>query len=261
MEAIARGAGTALIDDAAQCLGATQGGRPCGTFGDAGFYSLGRGKGITTMGGGVLVTRRDDLAGEIGRRVRALPRPGRLHALITAVEALAYSAMLAPSRYWIADRLLDLGGSHFEPRFPLDGLSGFQARLADRVWSAAGEYNAARRCRADTLRSGIDGVEGIEVPRPMEAAEPVYLRFPILARDRAHRNALLARLRAVGISASASYPTTVQEIRGIARYLAPAQHSCPGATTIATRILTLPTHPDVTMGDVERMIAVIRQRP
>jgi dTDP-4-amino-4,6-dideoxygalactose transaminase len=109
------------------------------------------------------------------------------------------------------------------------------------------------------LRSGIDGIEGIEVPRPLEGAQPVSLRFPILTRDRGHRARLLAGLRAAGISASASYPTTIREIPGIGRYLAPAQHSCPGAATIATRILTLPTHPDVTGDDVERMIEVIRR--
>jgi len=50
LEEIARDYGTFLIDDAAQCLGAMLGERLCGTFGDAGFYSLGRGKNITTMG-------------------------------------------------------------------------------------------------------------------------------------------------------------------------------------------------------------------
>jgi dTDP-4-amino-4,6-dideoxygalactose transaminase len=87
----------------------------------------------------------------------------------------------------------------------------------------------------------------------------VSLRFPILARDRAHRTRLRTRLRTVGISASASYPTTIREIPGITRYLAPAQHACPGAASIATRIVTLPTHPDVSTDDVERMIEVIRQ--
>lgn len=259
MESIAGGGGAALIDDAAQCLGATLAGRACGTFGDAGFYSLGRGKGVTTMGGGVLVTDDAALAGELDRRVAALPRPGLGRALAAAGEALAYGAMLAPSRYWLADRLLDLGGSHFEPRFPLARLSAFQQRLAAQLLPVAEDYNVARRARAEALRAGIDGVEGIEVPRPIDGARPVYLRFPILVRDRAHRADLLARLRAAGIGASASYPTAIGDIRGIARYLAPAQQACPGAASIAQRILTVPTHPDVTAGDVERTIAVIRQ--
>jgi perosamine synthetase len=260
MEGIARGAGTSLVDDAAQCLGASREGRRCGTFGDAGFYSLGRGKGITTMGGGVLVTQRDDLARGIERHLRALPRPRVRETLAAVAGSLAYAAMLAPSRYWLVDRVpfLELGGSHFEPGFAMTQLSSFQRRLTERLLPLVDSYNAVRRARAEALRSGIDGIEGIEVPRPLEGALPVYLRFPILTRDRTHRADLLARLRAVGISASASYPTAAGDIPGIARYLAPDQQACPGAASVAARILTLPTHPGVTAGDVERMVAVIR---
>jgi dTDP-4-amino-4,6-dideoxygalactose transaminase len=154
--------------------------------------------------------------------------------------------------------VLDLGGSHFEPAFPLARLSAFQRRLTARLLPLAESSNAARRARAAALRAGIDGIEGIEIPRPLDGAQPVYLRFPILARDRAHRTRLLARLRAVGISASASYPTPIGDIPGIARHLAPDQHACPGAASVAERILTLPTHAGVTAADVERMIAAVR---
>jgi dTDP-4-amino-4,6-dideoxygalactose transaminase len=260
LEAIARGYGTSMIDDAAQCLGATQEGRPCGTFGDAGFYSLGRGKGITTMGGGILVTHRDELARRIERRVRALPRPPAREMLAAAAGSLAYSAMLAPSRFWLVDRLpfLELGASRFEPGFPMAQLSAFQRRLTGQLLPLADSYNAVRHRRADELRAGIEGVEGIEIPRPLPSASPVYLRLPILTRDAGHRAKLLARLRTAGISASASYPTTVGDIPGIAPYLAPDQAPCPGAASIAGRILTLPTHPAVTSADVERMVAIVR---
>jgi perosamine synthetase len=258
VEGIARGAGTSLIDDAAQCLGATQGARRCGTFGDAGVFSLGRGKGITAMGGGMLVTNREDVARRVAGRVRDLPRPRGRHVVAAVSEALAYGAMLAPSRYWLVDRVLELGGSYFDPGFALTRLSAFQRRLAAELLPLAESYNAVRRARAAALRSAIDGVEGIEIPRPLEGARPVYLRFPILARDRAHRARLLARLRVIGISASASYPTPVGDIPGIVKYLAPDQQACPGAASIAERIITLPTHPGVTDGDLARMVSVIR---
>jgi perosamine synthetase len=258
LEGIARSAGAALIDDAAQCLGARHGARQCGTFGDAGFYSLGRGKGITTMGGGIIVTNRDDLGRRIEGHVATLTRPQAREVVTAAASALAYSGMLAPSRYWLADRVLDLGGSHFDPAFPLTRLSGFQRRLTARLLPVVEASNAARRTRADALRDGIDGIEGIEIPRPHDGTLPVYLRFPVLTRDRAHRARLLAALRAAGIGASASYPSAVGDIPGIARYLAPGQQACPGATAVAERILTLPTHPGVAAADVDRTIAAMR---
>jgi perosamine synthetase len=261
LEAIARSAGTFLIDDAAQCLGAVKDARPCGTFGDAGFYSLGRGKGITTMGGGILVTQRDDLARDIEPVVQRLRRASARETGAAVFGSLLYAGLLRPSRYWLVDRIpfIALGGSHFEPDFPMTQLSEYQRRLAEQVLPLADSYNKVRRDHADHLRSGLDGVDGISIPRPVAGASPVYLRFPILARDAGHRSSLLRRLRQVGISASTSYPTTIGDIPGIERYLAPDQERCPAARSIATRILTLPTHPWVTARDVERMVTIIRE--
>jgi perosamine synthetase len=261
LEMIARASGAFLIDDAAQCLGATKDARQCGTFGDAGFYSLGRGKGITTMGGGILVTDQDDLARRIDEGVRRLPRPSAREVCAAVGSSLVYSGMLRPSRYWLVDRLpfLSLGGSYFEPDFSMTHLSAYQRRLAEQVLPLVDSYNKIRRDHADHLRSGLVGAEGIVLSRAVAGASPVYLRFPILTRDAAHRASLLGRLREAGISASASYPTAIGDIPGIARYLAPDQEPCPAASSSATRILTLPTHPWVTARDVERMVAIIRE--
>src|SRR5207244_1058760 len=136
-----------------------------------------------------------------------------------------------------------LGASHFEPDFPIERLSAYQTRLARRLFSFLDRSNATRRENAEKLRAGIEGVEGIEVPRPLEGANAVYLRFPILTRDEGHRARLLREFRGAGIVASPSYPTSICNIAGIAPYLAPDQEPCFEARSIATRILTLPTHP------------------
>jgi dTDP-4-amino-4,6-dideoxygalactose transaminase len=153
---------------------------------------------------------------------------------------------------------LGLGLSHFELDFTIGHLSAYQQRLAARLLPLADTYNRVRRENAERLRAGIEGVEGIEASRPIHGADPVYQRFPILARDERHRASLLARLKQTGIGASASYPTSIEDIPGIRPYLAPDQDACPGARAIAARIVTLPTHPGVTSSDIERMIAVIR---
>jgi len=262
LEEIAHRAGAFLVDDAAQCLGATQEGRRCGTFGDAGFYSLGRGKGLTTMGGGILATHHEDLTRRIERAVFALPRSSVWNVFTAVVSSLVYASMLAPSRYWFLDRLpfLGLGRSRFEPSFPITRLSAYQQRLAQRVLPLLDSSNQIRRAHADQLRAGIEGVEGIEVPRPLESAHPVYLRFPILAQDEKHRASLSRGFRNAGIVASPSYPTAIDDIPGIEPYLSPDQEPCPGARSIAARILTLPTHPLVTAGDIERMVTVVREQ-
>ena len=260
LEDVARASGTFLIDDAAQCLGASVGEKYCGTFGDAGFYSLGRGKNITTMGGGILLTSRDDLDHIIRKEVDKLPRPSALQVLSSTLNSLLYAVMLRPSRYWIIDRIpfLGLGLSRFDPNFKIAQLSTFQARLASQLFALVDSYNRIRQDNARRLQAAIEGVEGIEIPRPINGSNPVYLRFPILARDGVHRSVLLRHLSDAGIGASTSYPTAIGEIPGIDQYIARDQQPCPGARSIATRIITLPTHPYVTSADVDRMIDIVR---
>jgi len=257
---ISRASGSFLIDDAAQCLGATLAGRPCGTFGDAGFFSLGRGKNITTMGGGILITQREDLAQLMEQQVSELRPPSRLRIFSITLHSLLYAIMLAPSRYWVVNRLpfLDLGVSPFDPDFAMTKLSPFQMTLATQLLPFVDSYNRIRRENADRLHAGIKGVEGIEVPQPIIGARPVYLRFPILARNASHRARLVEGLGAAGIGASTSYPTAVGYIPGIHRHLARDQQPCPGAKSVATRIVTLPTHPYVTTRDIEKMVEIVR---
>ena len=206
--AIARASGAFLVDDAAQALGATVDGRPCGTFGDAGFYSLGRGKNISTMGGGILVTHRDDLAQLIQKEVNELPHPSSLNVFSSTLNSLLYAGMLSPSRYWILDRipLLGLGLSTFDPNFKITKLSRYQERLAAQVLPLLDSYNRIRQANAYQLIQGINGIEGIEIPRPVNGANPVYLRFPILARDEKHRSRLINRLKAAGIGGQCFLP-------------------------------------------------------
>lgn len=260
LEQISQAAGAFLVDDAAQCLGAAVNRKACGAFGDAGFYSFGRGKNLTAMGGGVLVTHREDVARTIRQEMVQVPRASGREMCAAILSSLVYALMLEPSRYWVVDRIpfLGLGVSRFDPDFRITRLSTYQQWLVMELLPYLDAYNRLRRETAAELRGGIDGIEGIEIPEPADGAHPVHLRLPILARDERHRRQLLVRLRAAAVGASPSYPSSVGDIPGIEPYLACDLQACPQARSIASRIITLPTHPYVTAADIDRIISIIR---
>ena len=59
---LCRELGIPVIEDAAEALGASRGGRAAGTFGDTGVFSFNGNKIITTSGGGMLVSPDPDVA-------------------------------------------------------------------------------------------------------------------------------------------------------------------------------------------------------
>lgn len=58
LEALCQALEVPLLEDAAEALGSTLGGRPAGSFGDAGVFSFNGNKIMTTSGGGMFVSRQ-----------------------------------------------------------------------------------------------------------------------------------------------------------------------------------------------------------
>jgi len=242
--AMAQAAGAFFIDDAAQTLGAWCGGRASGRWGDAGFYSLARGKNITAMGGGILVTDRDDLAAAFQDEVRRLAPVDRRREVRTLLEALAFWLLLRPRLFGLASHIPAIRMQVFEidRAFAARPMGGVQAALAWRSWRRLDAANAIRRAHGQRLIAALAGIPGVRVPTP-SGGFATWLRLPVLFDDPAARDRAAAALTGAGLGASVVYPRLWRDLDGCPSPAAPR-------SDLPARLLALATHHGVQRADI-----------
>ncbi len=90
-------------------MGATVAGRKSGTWGDAGLFSFDKGKNVSAIDGGVVVTSSSEIARHCERETATLASPSAAASGLDVVKAIAYFALLRPWLYWIPQRIPQLG--------------------------------------------------------------------------------------------------------------------------------------------------------
>ena len=245
-----------VIEDAAQAMGAKLNRSYVGTIGDAGFFSLGRGKPMTTMGGGVIVTNNDNLYDKISSQIEILTQHS---ALITQnfkpfVQSLLYSIFLHPRLYWILDRLpfLHLGETVYDPDFDIGHFTKIQAQQGLFALKRLKEENAVRyRTGMEYSKNCCSGI-GIISPKTLDSSSPIYLRYPIFLKDKEQRDKIYQAVKNRGLGGHFMYPSSIGEITGIASQLNDKRNYEVGKQ-VAERLLTLPTHASLRMKDLEEI--------
>jgi len=247
---LCRRAGAFLIDDAAQALGCASTEGHLGTLGDAGIYSLGRGKGITVGEGGIVVSNVDAVAERVAEQVAAIDEPAMLANLRHVAEFALLRLFIQPQIYWFPASLpfLHLGETRFDPDFPVERLSRARAGML-RGWQA--DLETANRERAENageMRHALDSAVSGREARP-------YSRLPILVGSRAERQRIADASRREGLGVTPMYPTPISDIPQIRGAF--ADQDFPGARDVADRLLTIPTHRFVRRDDRERIVKLV----
>jgi perosamine synthetase len=247
-----RDKGIFVVEDAAQAMGAVSGGRRLGTLGDAGFFSLGRGKNLTCGSGGIIITDSDAIAGAIQKEYSRIKTAGFFESMKTLLYAIILKIFTYPALYWFPSGLpfLKLGETVFHKDFKIRKLSGVQAALLTG-WQK--RLETANRRRGDNARFFCDSL-GLKAwkGRPL----PV-LRLPLLVRDRQTRDRLLCTARRKGLGISRMYPSSVDEIEEIRNWF--RGRTFPRSRDIAGRIVTIPTHHLLSEEDRRRIVSLIRK--
>lgn len=223
--ALAQERGLAVIEDAAQAIGATFQERPVGSFG-IGCFSLYATKSVTTGEGGMITTNDEAIA----NRVRVLRNQGM---------RFRYQYEIPGHNY----RMTDLQAAVGIPQM---------ARLA--------LVTERRRLNAERLTEGLLGIRGLLLPFEEAGRTHVFHQFTIRVTEEARLNQheLATRLTEQGIGAGIYYPRVVYDYDCYRDHPQVIADPVPNASRIAKEVLSLPVHPALTEADLDRIVTAVK---
>ncbi len=253
-----------VIEDAAHAPGSAIGGRPVGSIGHAAIFSLGKGKHLNALDGGLVSTTERELYDYLCATLSEMPGPGRgtvikKVAMVSAMGLLTrrvlFDLTLWPGLQLYAKRGKDPLYENFEDALEPPGPEGpsaahrrlgpVQARLAINALRRFGAQLERRRSLHKTLRSAAS--EDCAIQQEIEGTTPAPLEFVVRCRDRmeARRN-----LRNLGID---SQPTWMVSPHQLPAFREAAGSAFPVAKELAEQLLYLPFYPGLHAGELTRL--------
>ncbi|WP_124065169.1 DegT/DnrJ/EryC1/StrS family aminotransferase [Clostridium sp. E02] len=213
-----------VIEDAAECHGATYKGRKVGTFGDVSTFSFFGNKIITTGEGGMVVTNNEELANQM----RILKGQGQ-----------------DPNRrYWFIEVGYNYRMTNIEAAIGLAQLENIELHIGDR------------RKVASWYQEELHGMEDyIKFQEITSGAEGVWWMFSIILKDtiKITRDQLMNKLKEDGIETRPLfYPMHLMPV-----YEDP-NAECPVSEKIAANGMNLPTHALLSRDDVKYICERLR---
>ncbi|OCW28550.1 nucleotide sugar aminotransferase [Pseudomonas aylmerensis] len=208
---IAGAVGAAIIEDAAQAMGALDDGRSVGLKGDVGFFSMALGKGLTTAEGGVLFSRDPVLHQALHRHCRQdLPFSLRWE-LQRSAELWGYALLYQPRglhyvygnalRKALAngDEVAAVGDDFSVYDIPLHRLGGYRQKVGAAALARLPDHLQQGRVRALRRAARLNALPGVTVimDRPGQQGTWPFLMVVMPSADT--RDAAMARLWTSGL--------------------------------------------------------------
>lgn len=217
--ALAEQHGLAVIEDAAQAIGAKYGGKAVGSYG-TGVFSLYATKNVMSAEGGMITT--DDAS--VAERCQLLRNHGmveRYHHQVT--------------------------GYNFR-------MSDLHASIGLAQMGRLDHFTAQRRENALFYQANLKSVANPSV-RP--GCEHVWHQYTVRVLPGMDRDRAVERLREAGIGAAIFYPVPIHQQPYVAELQAGLKF--PVTEKAAAEVLSLPVHPLLTEADRERVVEAVNQ--
>lgn len=254
LESIAKEHGCYLLDDSAQSMNAMIDHRYAGTFGDIGLYSLDKGKNITSLQGGIIVTNNDKLANKINNKIDSLSTPSASQSYLDVIKLLIYSVLIHPVLYWIPARIsfLGLGKTIYTTDYIYTQYSSALSNMSYMLFERIDEITDKRKENNKKILKILNKLKYVKHISPVnETTKPGYLRTVIYVSNKNIKKNIIDSLNKNGIGATCSYPESLATLKDIDNFRIIHNNTCTGGKYIADHIITLPNISFLSNNDIK----------
>lgn len=253
-----------VIEDSCHAMGSMYKGQEVGTFGDAAFFSSQWSKPVTTGLGGWAVVTNDRLRENIENVIREFEAPSRREMALLKLQYRMYSRFFKASLFWFAQSTyrflsksgLTIGSSsndELEYKMPLGYkkvMSQWHRDLLENQMIHLKQLVQHRKF-IGRLYEDILKKKGIETITMTDEYEPVFLRYPLLVRD---KTKVLAEAKKRRVEIGDWFVSPIHpNLQGWEK-VGYRKTSCPIAEDICQHIINLPTHTGVNENEARNII-------
>lgn len=262
--------GLKIIEDNTHSFGASYRGTPSGLLGDAAFFSSQWNKPFSTGIGGFVLANDPQLLSALQKLETSLPTPPASAARMLQLQ-LRFRQQLTSSRWywpavkayrWLSQKNFINGSSSGEElvgtEMPQDywmGMSEVQAKEGVKQLARFPDNLKHRRKLADYYQQALPEMGIAPVYEP-NYAKHIFLKYPFFVKDKARFLQLAhdARIRLGEWLASPIHPIVIDWEKW--QYFS---GTCPVAEKLSQHILNLPTDPDFSLADAQRMVQFLQK--
>jgi len=260
-----------IIEDCAHSLGASFDDKLTGVWGDASFFSFGRDKIISSIFGGMAVSKDKEIIKRISlieKRSEALPkswtRQQLKHPLLVNrwVQPLYGKKEIGRKLLLIFQKLGILSKSMSRDEKKSIPPEIFPAKIPDELAMLAllqlGKIERYNKHRSQLAKYYEKSLKDLPIIMPQKSEGRIYLKFPIIMADRNLADRLLRFLRHNNIYLYDGWknsPIVPSDV-----FLPSMKYkigSCPSAEDLSGRIVNLPTHINISLDDAARISKTI----
>jgi len=233
-----------IIEDGASALGTTIDGHHIGSNAPFGFYSLNRGKNVSTLAGGIITWNNKDMADSFEKYIAELISLPAHSQFLMFIKFVALSLAVRPFTYTLLNPIIaKFKYTTLHTHFDSFQYTKMQAALGINLWKRIEYLDQKRVQNGLRLVEIFKGKAGFRIPELPDNSKVAFNQFPVVVEDLEKRQLIIERLKQTGLETTTLYDHPLHHI--FPELNESGNDPYPNATYLAEHLLLIPPHAQI----------------